>query len=60
MDHTLGYLVGRGCGTGTCRHGGTHHCMDTTTEAVCVNSLTGCETTADGVPKHLGRSMSVQ
>ena len=34
--------------------------MNTPTEAVCVNSLTGCETTANGVLKHPGRSMSVQ
>ena len=34
--------------------------MNTPTEAVWVNSLTGCETTADGVPKCQGRSMSVQ
>ena len=29
--------------------------MNTPTETRCINSLTGCETTVDGVPKHLYR-----
>ena len=39
MDHTLGYIVGWGCGTGTCRHGGTHHCMNRGSVSTPFNSL---------------------
>ena len=42
MDHTLGYSVGWGCGTGTCRHGGTHHCMNTPTYRYYLYNYINC------------------